>query len=148
MCLLIGKHFSRRQGNAANGAPASLSAVGSGWQLEPAERSAFHGSGNLKFVSTDRRREAVYTPSGSSVTDPRFLATENYGTNDFTHGVLDVLPWLVFGNAGDTSTFGERWDLLVDAASDGCDQATQQWGICSDDEGDPPKDGGDPNDGD
>jgi hypothetical protein len=94
---------------------------GAGWELQPPDRSVFHGPGNSKYPSADGRREAVYRPDGSAETDPSLWATENFGTNtglplldDGTHAAVDILPWLLLGNnPWDDSMIGERWELLL-----------------------------------
>ena len=50
-------------------------------------------------------REAVYDNDGNLVTDPRYKGTYNYANPDgadgkWDHLVLDVLPWLFFGEQG------------------------------------------------
>jgi uncharacterized protein RhaS with RHS repeats len=103
----VKNHYGRAQGNSANGAPSGT--PGSGWDVQSRELSAFHGRRNTKYLSSDKRFEAVLRPDGSPETDPALLATENYGTNRWSHSVFDIAPWVLFGNSPqDPSTRAER----------------------------------------
>ena len=72
---------------------------------------------NQKWVSPDGRYEVIFDPEGAKVID----ADEDRGTYNFGdpskdrmgHFVLDVIPWLIYGNsAADSTTFGQRRDAF------------------------------------
>lgn len=79
---------------------------------------------NQKWVSPDGRYEVIFDPEGTKVID----ADEDRGTYNFGdpskdrmgHFVLDVIPWLIYGNsAADSTTFAQRRDaFLRDGAVD------------------------------
>jgi hypothetical protein len=96
--------------------------AGAGWGRE--YRDAWHNMGvepgtNRKYTNLDGR-EAVFTTNADGlsvhVTDHNG-PTYNYGRNDFTHTLLDVIPYF-FEGAGpnDTSNF---WDRIT-ICSVGC----------------------------
>ena len=62
---------------------------------------------NKKYVSADGKFEAIYDSSGHLVTDPRDVGTYNYASpndNPVGHLLVDVLPWIFFGNSPDDTT--------------------------------------------
>ena len=87
---------------------------GTGWSRE--YRDAWHNMGvepgkNRKYTNTDGR-EAVFTTDEAGLSVPvtdHNGPTFNYGRNDFTHTILDVIPYF-FEGAGpnDTSNFWAR----------------------------------------
>ncbi|MFL0802278.1 MAG: FG-GAP-like repeat-containing protein [Agarilytica sp.] len=88
--------------------------AGTGWERE--YRDVWHNMGvepgtNRKYTNSDGR-EAVFTTNANGlsvhVTDHNG-PTYNYGRNDFTHTLLDVIPYF-FEGAGpnDTSNFWDR----------------------------------------
>jgi hypothetical protein len=88
--------------------------AGTGWKRE--YRDAWHNMGvepgtNRKYTNSDGR-ETVFTTNADGlsvhVTDHNG-PTYNYGQNDFTHMLLDVIPYF-FEGAGpnDTSSFWDR----------------------------------------
>jgi RHS repeat-associated protein len=61
---------------------------------------------NSKYVSPDGLREAIYDKWGNLIADQRDVGTYNFapaGTwwDNIKHTLLDVFPWLVFGNGDD-----------------------------------------------
>ena len=76
------------------------------------------GRDNQKWVSPDGRYEVIFDSSGTRRVD----ADEDEGTYNFGdpskdaygHFVLDVIPWLIYGNsANDKTTFQERRDAFI-----------------------------------
>jgi RHS repeat-associated protein len=64
------------------------------WYQHDWSTGKFHGAGNLKFTSDAcayGKYENVYSPSGSQVLDPRYMATYNYGNNAFTGCALTIM---------------------------------------------------------
>lgn len=67
-------------------------------------------------MSADGAREAVYIANGELVTDPTNAGTFDYGTNPVSHAILDVAPYMVFGNdEGDRTTYRHRLRTLLQA---------------------------------
>lgn len=73
---------------------------------------------NQKWISPDGRYEVILDPEGERVID----ADEDRGTYNFGdpskdsmgHFVLDVIPWLIYGNtAADSTTFEQRRDAFI-----------------------------------
>ncbi|MDE6700791.1 MAG: RHS repeat-associated core domain-containing protein, partial [Acetatifactor sp.] len=61
---------------------------------------------NVKYVSPDGHREAVYDSQGNLVLDSRDIGTYNFwpsGTlnDNIGHFFCDIVPWIVFGNDDD-----------------------------------------------
>jgi RHS repeat-associated protein len=68
---------------------------------------------NIKYVSPDGKREAIYDYNGNMVTDPRDIGTYNFSPSgsilgSIGHFCFDMLPWLLFGNND------EDWGPLID----------------------------------
>ena len=69
---------------------------------------------NIKMVSPDGKKEAVYDFKGALVTAPIDIGTYNFIPSDhgtfgwLGHGVKDVLPWIVWGNSEDDPSIA--WD--------------------------------------
>ena len=96
------------------------------WKLQPDWKNIYHrgeaGSGhefNVKYLSSDGHHEAIFTRTspdgfntGHLVTDPKYYGTYNYGTNWFTHVVLDVIPYKIWGNTPDTLNRGPALNEL------------------------------------
>ena len=62
---------------------------------------------NVKYVSADGIYEAIYDNNGYLVTDPRDVGTYNFASpidEPIKHVIVDVLPWIVWGNSRDDST--------------------------------------------
>lgn len=63
---------------------------------------------NIKIMSKDGHYEVIYNKkTGEKVLDPRDIGTYNYynpETNGFMHAVVDVVPWVFWGNSEDDST--------------------------------------------
>lgn len=100
---------------------AAAARINPQWERRPQSENAFHrfGAGNeenVKYMSADGHREAVYSADGRLVTDPTNAGTYNYGTNPVTHTLADGVPYLLFGNGpGDRTTFAQRTGTLVNA---------------------------------
>ena len=78
------------------------------WEVADAKYHQFSSkdNNNVKYVSDDGR-EIVYDEQGVVITDPRDIGTYNFCTheeNSVFHGMLDVLPWLVWGNSEEDTT--------------------------------------------
>ena len=61
---------------------------------------------NVKYVSPDGHREVIFDSSEKIVLDPRDIGTYNFcpsGTlfKDIGHFVVDILPWVIYGNDDD-----------------------------------------------
>ncbi|MGL4483959.1 MAG: hypothetical protein ACRCUS_03335, partial [Anaerovoracaceae bacterium] len=68
----------------------------------------------LGILSIPTEKEVVYEASGKIEKDPRDIGTYNFGTNSASHLVLDVLPYLAFGNnKKDKTTRTQRMRLAV-----------------------------------
>jgi hypothetical protein len=83
--------------------------------------SVFHRIGpgnetNIKYMSTDGHNEVVLTSDGRLVTDSLNLGTYNYGTNIFTHTLLDVFPAIAFGNTVEDFQNRTLWQRIDDPA--------------------------------
>ena len=107
-------HYNR---NRSNNLPAP-DTVKATWVRLSNHQSNFHRIGpgadiNVKFVSPDGRREAVFHGlDGPLVTDPINLGTYNFAsplTDSRGHIILDVVPFIFWGNsAEDPRSFSER----------------------------------------
>lgn len=81
-----------------------------GWDdTVPADCHQFSSSDrtNVKYVCPDGCCEAIYDSTGKLVTDPRDVGTYNYFPSTESvvgHAVLDVLPWILWGNTIDDPT--------------------------------------------
>lgn len=58
---------------------------------------------NVKYVSPDGYREAIYDAWGQLIADVRDIGTYNFSPSgtlwgDIRHFFVDVLPWMIFGN--------------------------------------------------
>jgi RHS repeat-associated protein len=103
LCPAVEKHYNR---NMYNVNPPSLDVAlqdTNRWVLQSAFRSRYHRIGpgnqnNLKFLSRDRHHESVFRPDGTLVTDCVNGGTYNYGTNDVSHFLYDMLPYYMLGN--------------------------------------------------
>jgi len=79
------------------------------WIELPFDKSVCHqftaeGEPNHKFVSFDGSQEGVYNSSEKLVTDPIDVGTYNFcphSKSAFGHAVLDVAPWIIWGNSSD-----------------------------------------------
>ena len=61
---------------------------------------------NVKYVSPDGYREAIYNSEGNIVLDSRDVGTYNFSPSgtfigDIGHFFADILPWVAFGNDDD-----------------------------------------------
>ena len=78
----------------------------------------FGGGKNSKLITYDGFGEAVYDDQGMLVTDPANLGTYNYiGVQaPYGHGLVDVIPWIVWGNTPDDPTnSAERLGAVIGA---------------------------------
>jgi hypothetical protein len=72
---------------------------------------------NVKYVSPDGKKEAIYAFNGDMVLDSRDIGTYNFcpsGTlgGNIGHFFVDVLPWALFGNSDDD------WGPLINIFTD------------------------------
>ena len=80
----------------------------------PADKRKDPKSRNKKYVSFDGHYEAIYGSGGEGqiVTDPRDVGTYNFispAENKVGHGIVDVAPWVIWGNSyNDSTTISER----------------------------------------
>lgn len=76
------------------------------------------GKRNVKYVSKDGHKEAIYDYKGNLVG-----GSYNYGSpihKPIDHAIQDVIPWLVWGNnPDDTSTISRRTKDLLGLYGDG-----------------------------
>jgi len=61
---------------------------------------------NVKYVSPDGHREAIYNSAGNLVLDSRDVGTYNYSPSgtikgSIGHFFVDMIPWYIFGNDDD-----------------------------------------------
>jgi len=88
------------------------------WERLPSEESALHqhsqnpvGVENSKWVSVDGHYELVFDGSADKVLQTAYNNPEDMGTYNYAgpnlkleHTMLDVLPWIVYGNTTNDST--------------------------------------------
>ena len=86
------------------------------WLPQSDERNAFHINdvnspgdrlNNKKWLSPDKRREVIFQGEEDDAPQdlsPQNAGTYNDGTNDFTHVILDVIPYFMYGNGPVTPT--------------------------------------------
>lgn len=96
-------HTIFRDSLNANVPTTKLGASEAGWTKMPFYKNLFHGwyKGNVKFVSPDGYREAVYSSRGSLVTDNKHKGTFNFydpNTDAAGHWDADVVPYKKWGN--------------------------------------------------
>ena len=118
-------HFTRNKYQNSDVNYDDISAPDSGFKKLPPEKSIFHqigaGNENNEKWTNDKGEEYVFNPS----TNPPKLVTNatNIGTYNFIpesdlagHYLLDVLPYLLWGNSeSDPTTFEERFRLYEKA---------------------------------
>ena len=121
-------HFARNNNQKSDVNYSDISASDSGFRKLPPEKSIFHqigrGNENNEKWTNDKGEEYVFNPS----TNPPKLVTNsvNIGTYNFRpesdlagHYLLDVLPYLLWGNSeSDSTTFEERSRLFDKALLD------------------------------
>ncbi len=87
--------------------------LGETWRLQPSDRSIFHGPAgdgkdNWKWMSNGGREMVLHKPNPEKPNEAqvdhseKFRGTYNFGKNDFTHVLWDVLPYLAEGNGPET----------------------------------------------
>ncbi len=82
------------------------------WTLLPPEESAFHSIGYdpstiRKYVSTDGKEYVFHLSDGAWVfiSDGVNTGTYNYGSGNYAHTILDIIPWVIWGiGAQETQT--------------------------------------------
>ena len=118
-------HFARNNEQKSDVNYSDISASDSGFRKLPPEKSIFHQIGaeneNNEKWTNDKGEEYVFNPS----TNPPKLVKNaaNVGTYNFSpesdpagHYLLDVLPYLLWGNSeSDSTTFEERFRLFEKA---------------------------------
>ena len=121
-------HFTRNNNQKSDVNYSDISASDSGFRKLPPEKSIFHqigrGNENNEKWTNDKGEEYVFNPS----TNPPQLVTNsvNIGTYNFSpesdptgHYLLDVLPYLLWGNSeSDSTTFEERSRLFEKATDE------------------------------
>ncbi len=79
-----------------------------GYIFEDARCHQFDTKGeNYKILSPDGHYEFIFDAKGNLIEDPRNIGTYNYfppNQNEILHGVVDVFPWLLWGNSPDDNT--------------------------------------------
>ena len=79
--------------------------------------TAENGERYTKYVSPDGKREVIFDSDGKVVIDAdEDMGTYNYADPDWKlqHGLLDVLPWIVYGNTPeDTTTPWQRIEGMI-----------------------------------
>jgi len=82
------------------------------WRTEAANCHQFtaqNGERYIKYVSPDGKREVIFNEKGEIViTADEDIGTYNYANPDslLQHGILDVLPWIRYGNTPEDATKG------------------------------------------
>ena len=103
------KHYERNQQNVDLPKTAD-EAKAWDWKTVAANCHQFtaeNGERYVKYVSPDGKREVIFNEKGDRViTADEDEGTYNYADPDwkFQHGILDVLPWIVYGNTPQDTT--------------------------------------------
>ncbi|MDX9808501.1 MAG: RHS repeat-associated core domain-containing protein [Acholeplasma sp.] len=89
-----------------------------GWKIGDPRYHRFSDSKNIKWVSSDGHKEIIFDSAGNIVDDPRDIGTYNFIPNSIAfgvgHGIVDVLPWILWGNnSKDSTTFFDRFFLWL-----------------------------------
>lgn len=108
------KHYERNKHNV-NLPQNQAEAIEWGWEPEIADchQNTAKEEPHIKYVSPDgKHRENIFNNDGDEViTAVEDEATYNYASPDWPleHGVLDILPWIRYGNKPeDPTTWNER----------------------------------------
>ena len=119
-------HYTRNDYQKSDVNYSDISASDSGFRKLPPEKSIFHQIGignenNEKWVN-DNGEEYVFNPSTNPpklVTNAANIGTYNYipeSDDDIGHYLLDILPYIHYGNSkSDPTTFEWRLGLSADA---------------------------------
>ena len=109
-------HWTR---NHWNQPPVTFNEATASWTRLPPNESIYHtqgqgNEGNLKFISRDGgHSEAVFTSAGCPVTDSTNGPSYNFADPNLLggvpHGIVDVLPYMVFGNTPSDMFTGDRF---------------------------------------
>lgn len=89
------------------------------WKTEIANCHQFtadNGERYIKYVSPDGKREVIFDSDWNVITADEDMGTYNYASPDWKleHGILDVLPWIIYGNTPeDTTEWYERLGGLL-----------------------------------
>lgn len=107
-----GRHWDRNRNQRYPG--TQYEAYDQGWTRAPEGENRTHRfrnqNGNVKWLSPDRKREAVYNERGELVTNSENRGTYNYApykqtpATFITHTAVDVIPWIIWGNDKDDKT--------------------------------------------
>ena len=103
-----GKHYERNEYNGE--VPKSEADVNDWkWEQEIANCHQFtapNGERYIKYVSPDGKHEVIVDSDWNVITADEDIGTYNYASPDWRleHGVLDVLPWIRYGNTPEDST--------------------------------------------
>lgn len=102
------KHYERNQYNVDLPKNAD-EAKAWDWETELANCHQFTADGEryIKYVSPDGKREVIFNEKGDIViTADEDMGTYNYADPKFLleHGLLDVLPWILYGNTPEDPT--------------------------------------------
>ena len=118
-------HFARNNNQNSDMNYSDISAIGSGFRKLPSEKSIFHqigeGNENNEKWTNAKGEEYVFNLSTNPpklVTNAVNIGTYNYRPESDTagHYLLDVLPYLLWGNSeSDSTTFEERFRLFEQA---------------------------------
>lgn len=118
-------HFARNNNQKSDVNYSDISASDSGFRKLPPEKSIFHqigaGNENNEKWTNDKGEEYVFNPSTNPpklVTNAANIGTYNYipESDPAGHYLLDVLPYLLWGNSeSDLTTFEERFRLFEKA---------------------------------
>ena len=115
--LMKEAHFSRNENNI-NLPETQNDAKDAGWNDGVAancHQFTAEAGENVKYVSPDGKREAIYDSNGILVTSDEDVGTYNYipSGNVFEsvgHFFVDILPWIIWGNSEKDPTLpGDRF---------------------------------------
>ncbi|MCF0125700.1 MAG: hypothetical protein HUJ68_08100, partial [Clostridia bacterium] len=102
------------------------------WKSLPKEESKFHqpenGDKATKYVTNDGKGEIVWNDTkNEKVTDPKIKGTYNYAGNcKILHGLLDVLPWIIYGTGiDDPSNIEDRLKQTFEGAQEIIDKKAE-----------------------
>ncbi len=104
-------HFDKRKEKNTGIPPTEGAAEDANWKKVKGEDAKLHqftaeNNDNVKYLSPDGHREAVYDKGGNLVVDSRDIGTYNFypkiNEEDLLgHTIADVIPYFIFGNDDD-----------------------------------------------
>ena len=113
------KHYSRNENNIEFPKTYNKEFFENGWNDKVSancHQFTAINHDNKKYISDDGKYEVIYDVNGMRVDDPKDVGTYNYAspnTNPIGHAVVDVLPWILYGNSPDDTTTGLQRGLSM-----------------------------------